>query len=80
MAEAYNAGWRCPLNQFGLVKGDSHSFGRDIPPQDSNFFLPDDDESDPIKVNAVTGEVTLLQSMKGIPLDWNTFSGVERAL
>ena len=64
---AYKAGWRHPLNQFGLVKGDPHAFGRDIPPYDSYFFVPNDDESDPIGVNAVTGEVTLPPSTSGIP-------------
>ena len=64
---AYKAGWRHPLNQFGLIRGDPHAFGRDIPPYDSYFFVPPEDELDPIGVNAVTGEVTLLHSTNGIP-------------
>lgn len=75
---AYEAGWKHPLNQFGLVKGKPHAFGTDIPPYDSYFFMPSEDDLDPIAVNAVTGEVTLLRSKSGIPLDWNSFSGAGR--
>ena len=66
---ACKGGWRHPLNQFGLVKGKPHAFGTDIPPYDSYFFIPPEDKFDPIGVNAVTGEVTLLRSTSGIPLD-----------
>lgn len=64
---AYKAGWRTPLNQFGLVKWDTHSFAGDIPQYDSYFFKPDDDKSAPIAVNAVTGDVTMFHSTSGIP-------------
>lgn len=77
---AYEAGWRYPLNQFGLVKGKPHAFGTDIPPYDSYFFIPPEDEFDPIGVNAVTGEVTSLRSTSGIPSLWNGFSGAGRDL
>ena len=75
---ACEAGWRHPLNQFGLVKGKPHAFGTDIPPYDSYFFIPPEHELDPITVNAVTGEVTLFHSTNGKPLDWNSFSGAGR--
>ena len=77
---AHEAGWRHPLNQFGLVKGKPWAFGTDIPPYDSYFFIPPEDGLDPIAVNAVTGEVTLLHSTSGKPLDWSSFSGVGRDL